>query len=418
MKQFKTIVELLIIIISSLSAAHAQQQITQTVTQDNKNCNAVCSVIDLPELNNNPAAVIFIKPDLSGGANMNPHPIGAYYMYLNKWSVFNLDGVALNTGAKFTIEYYPNPDSSRFVYVMPSRTHSNDPAYIDKPGLNNNPGAQVRITPHITGTVGNIWSHHDLKVDYDATAQKWFIANSDNTPVQTDTAYNISFSSGSLGPITNIAPTQAAGTTLPVASAGGDLSGFFPNPTVVGLRNRPLSSAAPTIGQVIKWNGTAWEPAEDKVASSMPDSQPAIDSARSYSGSMPTTYTWAPNTNEFEVTVPGFSIQITLTKPSVVNVSAFVHTKTIFNCGALGCSSNSRSISLYRNNSQLLEVETLENTGYYDFVIPNYSESLPAGTYTYQIKAGRVFNTLSITFNGNDMGRFKSYLSVQVFPQP
>jgi hypothetical protein len=60
----------------------------------------------------------------------------------------------------------------------------------------------------------------------------------------------------------------------------------------------------------------------------------------------------------------------------------------------------------------------LENTGYYDFVIPNYSESLPAGTYTYQIKAGRVFNTLSITFNGNDKGTFKSYLSVQVFPQP
>jgi hypothetical protein len=133
---------------------------------------------------------------------------------------------------------------------------------------------------------------------------------------------------------------------------------------------------------------------------------------------MPTTYTWAPNTSPAEVSLPGFAVQITLTKPSVVNVSAFVSTKTIFNCGALGCSSNSRSISLYRNNSQLLEVETLENTGYYDFVIPNYSESLAAGTYTYQIKAGRVFNTLSITFNGNDKGTFKSYLSVQVFPQP
>src|SRR3954468_21923423 len=114
MKPFNIIIELLILFISTVSAANAQQQITQTVMTQNKNCNAVCSVIDLPKLNNNPAAVIFIKPDLTGGANMNPHPIGAYYMYLNKWSVFNLDGVALSTGAKFTIEYYPNPNASTF----------------------------------------------------------------------------------------------------------------------------------------------------------------------------------------------------------------------------------------------------------------------------------------------------------------
>src|SRR5579885_2059643 len=62
---------------------------------------------------------------------------------------------------------------------------------------------------------------------------------------------------------------QSNGTTLVWGAcgsgsgftAGGDLSGTATIQTVTGIQGHPVTSANPSTGQILQWNGSAWAPA-------------------------------------------------------------------------------------------------------------------------------------------------------------
>ncbi len=58
--------------------------------------------------------------------------------------------------------------------------------------------------------------------------------------------------------INAISGTGGGGT--PIGPASGDLADSYPSPTVVKIQNRTVASTAPTTGQALVWDGSAWSP--------------------------------------------------------------------------------------------------------------------------------------------------------------
>ena len=187
-----------VVIIIIAGSIQGQKQHTQIATRTNSYCNATCTLLNIPELDNNPSAIIMATPLLENNINLNPHPIAAYYTG-KQWSIINVDQVKMPEGSKFTVEYYPSADQNHFSYNIKREDLLKDgSAVIDHSALNNNPNAQLRFfqnwSPQIRGGIANT---DDVNMQYNNEFGKWHISNINKKPLVEKMTYNIIISDGS-----------------------------------------------------------------------------------------------------------------------------------------------------------------------------------------------------------------------------
>jgi len=190
---------LLYAIIWIVLSSHGQKQIIHTATKANNYCNGNCTTLDIPELNNNPAAIIWVTPILEEGRSINTHAIGVYYTE-NKWRIFNWDQASMPVGAKFKVEYSTGPDQTRFKYIVTDDLLQKDgSAFIDNPVLNNNPDARfdylLSWNPAEQRGTNN---RNEIKIVYNPDAGKWYISNVNKKALYRGDSYNIILSNDAI----------------------------------------------------------------------------------------------------------------------------------------------------------------------------------------------------------------------------
>ena len=204
------------------------------------------TVLNHPDLNNNPNARLFIQTYYNPNSLRNDHPYGVWYdTNTNRWIIYSEDGATIPLDSAFF--YTVNP------LVAQTMTHRADAGNIsgnytelDHPLLNNNPNGVVLINHNwgLSGASSNVIMDHPVGVWY--TGSRWAIFTEDLTAMPVDIEFDIMVYDPSLG----VSDSAIEGLT------------YFPNPVqdVLDIRaNTEIDSVTvfDILGrEVMQQNGT------------------------------------------------------------------------------------------------------------------------------------------------------------------
>jgi hypothetical protein len=257
---------------------HAQQEFT--LTTSGANITSSQALINLPELNGNPNAIINAIPQ--GTTNsVNTNPLGVWY-YTGRWYVFNTNFNPMLPGLIYKIQYFLMEGPNQFLHLVSQANLGAEGSYIDNPALNNKPNVQFSIMQnHSPDMRAGSWRNpNEAKTGYNASSGKWYITNVNGQPIQKGCAYNIIIGTGTSTPPPNgntgTGACNCPSSLPPSGTAGGDLWGNYPNPYVRKIGGLPLANVMPAVGQILKWNGTEWIPAEDNAGTVSQTAKPSV----------------------------------------------------------------------------------------------------------------------------------------------
>lgn len=153
-----------------------------------QNTNATGTAINHPYANFNPNAnIIVTKRSVASTAEVGVQ----YESATGRWLIVNQDGSAITAGDTFNIAIM-SPASNNFVHTSTAESVANNWTVLDHPSLNNNPNAQVLVTPRTEPGSGDaVYHNHTIGVWYLNNTGRWAILNLDQSAFTAGVSFNV-----------------------------------------------------------------------------------------------------------------------------------------------------------------------------------------------------------------------------------
>jgi hypothetical protein len=170
------------------------------------NTSGYSTYLNHPLANGRHDAVLIVTPNWNpggGGGVYDNHAVGVWWdSAVQMWAIYNLDWVAMPTGAAFNVLVAPSGPafgSTAFVHTATVGNTTGHITYIDHPATNNRPSALLFVTfnynpPDSPGT----GSPYLTGVYYDPSQHKWAIFNQNFAAMPVGTSFNVLVTSNKL----------------------------------------------------------------------------------------------------------------------------------------------------------------------------------------------------------------------------
>jgi hypothetical protein len=174
------------------------------------------TIIENPNTDNNPSAVLIVTPRWPPNNVYDDHAIGVWY-YSGHWTIFHQDGTAIPSGASYNVNVYSLGSGSVFQWTASASTITGNYTRLTGVIIPDGSSARLLVTPVYTSSDiydnnpigtwwnGSVWTIFNQKASVSATA-----------PMPVNAVFNVAevSSGGPVTAFTQVATSPAGDTTF------------------------------------------------------------------------------------------------------------------------------------------------------------------------------------------------------------